>query len=95
MRKYELMVIIKALLPEDVRNAVMAKFVTLVTSKGGKVLNTDVWGKKHLAYKIKKHEEGYYVVYQLELSSNLVNELKRELTLSSEILRFLLVNLDK
>lgn len=88
--KYELMVILKPLLPEDIRAGVQKKLETHVKKAKGKILADDVWGKRHLAYPISKHEEGYYIVYKLELAPEHVDEFQVELKLMNDILRFLL-----
>jgi len=88
--KYELMIILKPLLPEDIRAGVQKKISGFIAEGKGEILKTDVWGKKHLAYPIKKHEEGYYIVHQITLAPNKVSDFKRELRLMNDILRFLL-----
>ncbi|KXK26638.1 MAG: 30S ribosomal protein S6 [candidate division WS6 bacterium OLB20] len=92
--KYELMVILKPLLPEDIRAGVQKKLETLVKKAKGSVVNVDAWGKRHLAYPIEKHEEGYYIVYDLELDPSKVEEFQKELNLISDVLRSLLSKKD-
>jgi small subunit ribosomal protein S6 len=94
MKKYELMIILKPLLPEDIRGGVQKKIEKLITKGSGKVTGTDVWGKKHLAYPINKHDEGYYIVYKLEMEASFAVEFQKELNLMSDILRSLLSVLD-
>lgn len=94
VQEYELMIILKALLPEDIRANIEKKLSKLVKDFGGKIANTDVWGKKHLAYKINGHDEGYYIVYKLELPADKADELSRELKLFSDILRFMLIKFE-
>lgn len=93
--KYELMVILKPLLPEDIRTGVTNKIEALIKKAKGKVDSQDVWGKRHLAYPIKKHEEGYYIVYKLSLDPDFVVEFQKELKLLSDILRSLLSKIEK
>jgi len=90
-RKYELMMIIKPLLPDNVRKTVQDKMGSIITSAGGKILSKEVWGKRYLAYPIKKHTEGYYTIYQLELPASKIKGIKREFGLMSEILRYQLI----
>jgi small subunit ribosomal protein S6 len=93
--KYELMIILKSLLPEDIRNGVLKRVENLVTSQNGAINKLDTWGKRHLAYTINKHEEGYYVVYDITLpNSSTTNGIKEELNLISDILRFILIKKD-
>ena len=90
LKNYELMVILKPLLPEDIRLSIQKKIEKFITHSKGKILNTDVWGKRHLAYNVKKHEEGYYIVYQINMDSTLSDSFQRDLKLTSDILRFIL-----
>ena len=91
---YEMMVIMKPLLPDDIRNKVH-KFITdLIKDFGGEVVDVDVWGKRYLAYKIKQHNEGYYIVYLFSLPREHVKELDRKVRLNSEVIRHLIVKVD-
>ena len=85
-----MMVIMKPLLPDDIRNKVHKSITDLVEGFGGKVVDVDVWGKRYLAYKIKQHSEGYYVVYLFTLPKEHVAELERKLKLNSEVIRHLI-----
>lgn len=91
---YEMMVILKPLLPDDVRKAIHKSIVKSITDMGGEVKDVDVWGKRYLAYKIKGHNEGYYIVYDFELASNHIEELSRQFKLKPEIIRFMIVTVD-
>lgn len=93
--KYELMVIIKPLLPEDIKTGVLSKIEKFIEEGKGKVTKRDVWGKRHLAYKIKSHEEGYYMVLNFEMPESHVKDFERELKLQNDVLRYLLVREDE
>ena len=73
--KYELMVIVKPLLPENVRIGVESKIIETLEKGEGKVEKTDVWGKKHLAYPINKINEGYFIVYEFETNPSEIKSL--------------------
>lgn len=90
-QKYELMMALKPLLPDDVRKAIHKNVMTTVSEMGGEVVDTDVWGKRYLAFKIKGHNEGYYILYEIDMKPADVAELKRQLSLKQEILRFMMV----
>lgn len=90
-QKYELVVILKALLPEDVRLSAQNKIETLVKTSGGSISKTDVWGKKHLAYRINKHDEGYYILYKVELEKSKTDSFRSNLALIPELLRSLII----
>ncbi|MBD3280871.1 30S ribosomal protein S6 [Candidatus Dojkabacteria bacterium] len=92
--KYELMVIIKPLLPEDIKSKVLTRIEKLIKKSNGKVAKTDIWGKRHLAYPIKKHEEGYYVVLDIEMPAENTKEFEADLKLQNDVLRHLLLRED-
>lgn len=92
MVKYELMVIFKPLLPEDNREDVYTSVTKEIESKkiGGKIVETDVWGKRHLAYEIDGYDEGYYIVYKCELNPDKIADLESEFKLNNDLLRYLI-----
>lgn len=93
--RYEMMVIFKPLLPDDVRKGAHKSIVDLVEKTNGNVLSADVWGKRYLAYKIKSHDEGYYIVYDLELSVDGIEEFRVQTGRITEVLRFMLTRIEK
>lgn len=94
MKDYEMMMVLKSLLPDDVRKAMHKDFLELVKEQGGEVVDADVWGKRYLAYKIKGHNEGYYILYNFKLAPSKLAEIRRLLELKTEILRYLIVESD-
>jgi small subunit ribosomal protein S6 len=62
-----------------------------VKSGSGEVTSVDVWGRRTLAYPIKNHREGIYVLLQAKITPSAIIELERNLKLSEEIIRYLLV----
>jgi len=95
VNKYELMVILKPLLPEEIRAGIQKRIEKYIKEIKGEVLNIDLWGKRRLAFNIKKHEEGYYLVYRLKLDSESSENFQKELKLMNDILRFILIKLEK
>ena len=92
---YEMMVVFKPLLPDDIRKDIHKSITDLCKKLGGKVEDTDIWGKRYLAYKIASHQEGYYILYTLSLPSLAIDELKKQMDLKQEIIRYLLVKVDE
>jgi len=66
-----------------------------VENRGGVCQEISVWGRRKLAYPIKQHAEGSYVLTQLELEPQQTRELERGLLISEDVLRHLLVRLDE
>ena len=90
MRKYEVVFIIKPLEEEQI-NAVVEKFSKLITSNGGTIDKEDRWGKKRLAYEIKKEIVGYYVLFYVTCEPACVDECDRVMKISDEILKHMIV----
>lgn len=91
-KKYELMVILKPLLPQDIRAKVEDRLKKILKETGkGSIVKSDVWGKKHLAYPIGGHEDGYYIVYEIEMDPTGIEEANKKMGLISEYMRFMFV----
>ena len=95
MTKYESMYILKPDMEEEKKDALVKRFSDIVTANGGEVEKIDEWGKKRLAYPIQYIEDGYYVLMNFSAPSELPAELERNYKISDDVLRFIVVNLDK
>ena len=93
MRYYETLYIINPNLAEEDYRAVVAKFTDAVEKNKGVVTKVDEWGKKTLAYDIKKFDKGFYVLLQYCGESGLTAEIKRELSLDDRILKYQTIKL--
>ncbi|HOV86375.1 MAG TPA: 30S ribosomal protein S6 [Syntrophobacteraceae bacterium] len=94
MRKYETFFIVDPDLPDEVHSVIDDKLQSIVQSNGGMVLSYVPWGKRKLAYPIKKRSRGLYVLMEYAGGSKLVAELERNLRLDERIIKFLTVKLD-
>ncbi|MCX7845936.1 MAG: 30S ribosomal protein S6 [Dictyoglomaceae bacterium] len=95
MRNYELMCLIRPELTEDEIQSLSQEIQKDMQSLGGEVKNVDLWGKRNLAYPIKKRKEGYYIVYNFLFATTQLKELERRLKLKEDVLRYLLILRDK
>lgn len=93
MRKYEMLVILEAAADAD-QAGETAQIEELIKRLGGIVSKTDAWGKKALAYPIRKKSEGYYVLFNFELEPAQTFELRRVLGLRANVYRQLVILLD-
>jgi len=93
MRYYETLYIINPNLAEEDYRAVVAKFTDAVEKNKGVVTKVDEWGKKSLAYDIKKFDKGSYVLLQYCGEAGLTAELKRELGLDDRVLKYQTIKL--
>ena len=86
MRNYELMVILDPELEERTIAPSLDRFLSVVTKSGGTV-KTEIWGRRRLAYEIKKQIEGIYAIVTIESEPAAVAELDRQLNLNESVLR--------
>ena len=87
MRDYEVMVILDPSLEERTIEPSLDKYLNVIRTDGGSVDNVDVWGRRRLAYEIKKNAEGIYAVITIKAEPATVKEFDRQLTLNESVLR--------
>ena len=95
MNKYEVALIIRPDVDQEGQDAIVERLSGLLTADGGQVDNVDVWGRRRLAYPIKKVQEGFYYFIQGQFATSVLPELDRSVRLSESILRHMVVRLDK
>ncbi len=91
MSNYELIYIVNPEISDNDLSNVQAKINSIVAKIGGTVVNVNNWGRKKLAYPIKKFGEGNYIFTQIEMKSSATKELEANLKLANEVLRHLLI----
>ena len=94
LRKYEVIFIIRSM-EEEATNAVIDKFSKLIAANGGKITKEDRWGKRRLAYEIKKEAEGFYVLFYVTCEPKCVAECDRVMKITDEILKHMIVRSDE
>jgi small subunit ribosomal protein S6 len=87
MRAYEVMVILDPSLEERTIEPSLDKYLNVIRKDGGNVENVDVWGRRRLAYEVKKNAEGIYAIITLQAEPATVKEFDRQLTLNESVLR--------
>lgn len=95
MRNYEVVFVAAPTLTSEELDGFINHIQTVVEGKNGKIVKIDNWGKKSLAYKIKKFREGYYVVLTLEADGPAIAELERRFRVTDYIMRFISVRIDE
>ena len=91
LRDYELLVILNPEIGDDVVGESLDRLQEAITSRGGEVVDTNNWGRRRLAYPIKRHMEGNYVVSQIKLEPGQIPSLESNLRISEDVLRHLIV----
>ncbi len=93
-RKYEVMVILDPELDERTVAPSLDTFLNVVRQDGGTVESLDVWGRRRLAYDIRKKSEAIYAVLHVDCTPAAVAELDRQLGLNESVLRTKVVRPD-
>ncbi len=91
--QYEVAVLYHPDLEIDLEKAT-TKVEKIFTDNGGKVTNTDNWGKRKLAYPIKKNESAMYVIYTVDFPAESVRKVESTLNITDEVIRFLITRPD-
>lgn len=93
MRKYELVVLLHPDLEIDVDTPI-TKIEKIITAAGGNVTKKDNWGKRKLAYKIRKQDFAVYVCFDLMVEPAKVAKIESDILLTEEIIRHIIVAVD-
>ncbi len=93
-RSYEILFIADPNLGEPEVDALAVQVQGFVEQAGGKLQKMEKWGKKRLAYSVRRHHEGSYVLLVVDGSGGLIKEIERRLKVTDGIIRFLTVRVD-
>lgn len=95
MTLYETIVVIDSMLkPDDIKN-LRDRITNFISNNGGEIVRIDEWGKRRLAYEIKKKQYGIYFYIRFTAQPPFLSLLEKEYRLNESILRYLTVKLDK
>lgn len=94
-RNYESVVLINAALEDEQIEATISRILEVITTNGGEIVEVDKWGRKRLAYPIKKAKSGYYLVLRFKAPTQLITTLERNYRLDENIIRYITIALDK
>jgi small subunit ribosomal protein S6 len=94
MRDYELIFIVHPDLDDTAFKEVVERVKGWITDGGGAVSKVDFWGKRKLAYPMRKQNEGHYVLIETQLDPTFGVTLERNLRLVEPVMRFLLTNVN-
>jgi small subunit ribosomal protein S6 len=91
MREYEVVVIVQPDLDDTAFADVVGRISGWIKDSGGEVSKTDVWGKRQLAYPIRKYTEGQYFLMNVKMAPTFGTELDRNLRFLEPVIRYILV----
>ena len=94
MKRYETIFIVQIDLPTDELNSLIERYRAIVTALKGTIIKVEKWGKRKLAYEIKKQSNGYYVMIDFAGKSAIIDELERNFKIDDKILKFMTIMKD-
>ncbi len=94
-RIYESIIIINATLEDAQIEAEIEKIKDFILKNGGEMRALEKWGRRRLAYAIKKKNNGFYVLYEFKAPGDIVAKLERQYLLNENVIRFMTIELNK
>src|SRR5438105_3563025 len=95
MPKYELMYILSSAVSDNDAPAIASELDKFITDNGGKIISTEMLGKKKLAYPIKKTRNGFYILTTFNFEGPKIGSLENKIRSQEAIIRFIVVNLEE
>lgn len=91
MKAYEIIVIVDSALTEEEVEGQIGEISDMILKGKGEVKEVQRWGKKRLAYVVKKRREGYYLLFHVSADPKLVSSLERNFKISEKVLKYMVV----
>ncbi len=95
MRKYETIFILDPDLEDEKTQSAVEKVKGIITQSGGEILKAEDWGKRKLAYDVRKKPRGHYILIHFTGSPTLLSELERNYRVMDAVIKFQSVRLDE
>lgn len=93
-RRYETIFITPADIPDEELQALIERYSAIITGRKGILVKVEKWGKRKLAYEIKKHLRGYYILLDFAGQTDVVNEMERNFKIDDKILKYMTIKKD-
>jgi small subunit ribosomal protein S6 len=91
MRNYEIVFIVHPDLDENSFAETISRVKNWITEANGTITKEEIWGKKRMAFEIRKQREGQYALLNAQMETSFVNELERNFRITEPIMRFLII----
>jgi small subunit ribosomal protein S6 len=92
---YESTVLLNAALEDEQIKSIVSHIKEIILNSGGKIIDVEDWGRKRLAYVVKKSKIGYYVIFRFYALPNVNSKLERFYKLDENILRYLTLKISE
>lgn len=94
-RFYETIIIARQDITANQVESLAKQYTSVIKEYGGEVIKTEFCGLRNLAYKIKKNRKGHYVLMNIAVKSEGIQEIERQMKINEDILRYLSVRLEQ
>lgn len=95
MTSYETIFIAAPTLSPDAQESLITSYEELIKEMGGNLTNTIKWGRRNLAYEIKKFKDGVYTIFEFEGNGDLIKELERRFRLNDSVIKFMTIKTER
>lgn len=95
MTNYEIMFIVNPNLDEEAIKGVVENLKTVLTNHKAEIKDVKEWGRRELAYEIKKFKAGYYFIFTIASDAAAIKEFDHSASMNEDVIRHLIINLDK
>jgi small subunit ribosomal protein S6 len=95
LRDYELVVVLSPEVGDEGFPATIERISGVITGNGGEIKNVDAWGRRRLAYPIRRHLDGYYAVTHFSADPQAIRPLEANLDLAEDVLRHLVTKVEE
>jgi small subunit ribosomal protein S6 len=93
MNIYETIVILDAALPDEEINTAVSKIKDIITNSGGEIITAESWGRRKLAYEIKKHTKGVYYLLIYKTPPETIKKLEEFYKVFDPVIKFMVIKL--
>jgi small subunit ribosomal protein S6 len=94
MRRYECVVILDPELSDDEVRTFTERYTGIITKTGGELIKLDDWGRKKMAYLVKRRDVGRYVLFDFVGVPEVITEVERNFKITEQVLKYISVKLD-
>jgi small subunit ribosomal protein S6 len=91
LKRYETLFIVQVDLPDDELSNLIERYSSIITAFKGTVVKTEKWGKRKLAYEIRKQTNGYYILIDFAGKSTVIDEMERNFKIDDKVLKFMTI----
>lgn len=95
LNMYEIVIIVSASLEDEDIEKILKRYEEFFKNNNVEIVEIEKWGRKRMAYHIKKVRTGYYFLIRFKSEGNFIKKLERTLQIDEQILRYLTIRLDK